>query len=143
MAISGYQPEDGDLADINVTPLVDVVLVLLVIFMVTAPAIAKRGLAFQEPQTVSGTRVPTSLEVTIDQERAIFVDGRPARDLGDVQDQVTAAVAANPELKALITADVRVPHGDVMALIDAIQLAGVKKFAFASKLKKPAKAGGD
>lgn len=133
---SGYQPEDEGVFEINVTPMVDVVLVLLVIFMVTAPAIAKRGIAFQEPETVSGTRLPASLEITIDKDRVIHIDGEPTADLDEAKRTIAELHGAKPDIKALITADVRVPHGEVMALLDVVKQAGVRKFAFASKRKR-------
>ena len=128
-----YQAEDDGVFEINVTPLVDVVLVLLVIFMVTAPAIAKRGIAFQEPQTVSGDRVDSKLELTIDAARSIYVNGERVDDLDRARAMIAAIRREQGDVKALITADIDVPHGDVMALVDAVKLAGVRKFAFASK----------
>jgi len=132
-----YQPEDEGINEINVTPLVDVVLVLLVIFMVTAPAIAKRGIAFQEPQTVAGTTLQSPLEITISADRTISINGEAVADLDAARARVASVRQELPEVKALITADIRVPHGDVMALLDAVKLAGVHRFAFASQRKRP------
>jgi len=137
MASSGYRPEPEGVYDINVTPLVDVVLVLLVIFMVTAPAIAKRGIAFREPQTISGSAIASPLEITIADDREVFIDGEPVTDLESARVKLAAIRRDQPDIKALITADIRVPHGDVMALLDTIKLAGIKKFAFASQRKRP------
>lgn len=132
-----YQAEDDGVYGINVTPLVDVMLVLLVIFMVTAPAIARRGIAFQEPQTTTAGTVDSSLEIIIDESRTIYIGGEELPDLDAVRSKVAGARGEDPEVKALITADIRVPHGDVMALVDTIKLAGVRKFAFASERVRP------
>jgi biopolymer transport protein ExbD len=133
MAGGGYRSEGDGVYDINVTPLVDVVLVLLIIFMVTAPAIAKRGISFEEPRTASGGKIDSTLDITIDKERTIHINGKSYAD----DDATRAAIAAvkrdNPEVKAVITADIEVPHGNVMATVDMIKLAGISKFAFASK----------
>ncbi len=137
MAGGNYQGEEDSISAINVTPLVDVVLVLLVIFMVTAPAIAKRGIAFQEPQTVSGTKIKSPLEIQIAEDRKIYVNGEGIDDLDEVRAKVATLRRTHTDLKALITADINVPHGDVMALIDTVKLAGVRRFAFASQRKRP------
>jgi biopolymer transport protein ExbD len=133
---SGYQSDDGGpgaICDINVTPLVDVVLVLLIIFMVTAKLIAERGIAVETPRTASGGPVDASLALTIDRERVLYIDGTPVPDLDSARRQVTAARARNPEIKAVISADVSVPHGEVMKAIDLVKLAGITRFALASQ----------
>ena len=129
-----YQDEDsmGVISDINVTPLVDVVLVLLIIFMVTAKLIVARGIAVDSPKTASGDEVRSTLQVTIDKNRQLYVNGEPYGDVATAQSKVESMRADNPELKAIITADTSVPHGDVMRVIDFVKLAGVTKFALTS-----------
>ncbi len=130
---SNYQAEDDGVYGINVTPLVDVVLVLLVILMVTAPAIARRGIALQEPTTVSGERIESKLELSIDADQHVYVNGERMDDLDQVRAKIAELHREDPELKALISADRLVPHGQVMAVVDAVKLAGVRKFAFTSQ----------
>lgn len=128
-----YQDEDaGMIADINVTPLVDIVLVLLIIFMVTAKFIAARGIDVDTPKTVSGSEVSTTLELTLEYGGQLYLNGEKA-DRETVKQYVQQAVAANPELRPIITADIRVPHGDVMSVIDMVKVAGVKRFALTSE----------
>jgi biopolymer transport protein TolR len=135
---SSYQDEDGlsAISDINVTPLVDVVLVLLVIFMVTATMIVGRGIELEEPKTASGTDVRSTLKVSIDKNRVLYVNGAPFDDMELARQAVAAtrAEAERPaEVKAIIEADTNVPHGDVMRAIDVVKLAGVTKFALSSR----------
>ncbi len=127
-----YDDDDGGgapIVDINVTPLVDIVLVLLIIFMVTAKLIAGRAISVESPKTVSGDKVQTTLSLTIDRTRQLYLNGEPALDRAKVSAYIQKAVAENPEIQAIVTADVIVPHGDVMELIDLVKLAGVKRFA--------------
>jgi biopolymer transport protein TolR len=135
-----YDDDDsgsGAIVDINVTPLVDIVLVLLIIFMVTAKLIAGRAIPVESPKTVSGQKVETTLALTIDKSRQLFLNGQPAPDRGKVREYIAKAVQANPEIQAVVTADVVVPHGDVMELIDLVKLAGVKRFALTVEEKRP------
>lgn len=130
-----YQDEDsgvGAISDINVTPLVDVTLVLLIIFMVTAKLIVARGISVDSPKTASGSDVKSTLQITIDKERVVYVNGDAYSELDVAQARVAEMREGNPELKAIISADKGVPHGDVMTVIDFVKLAGVTKFALAS-----------
>ena len=127
-----YEDDDGGsgaIVDINVTPLVDIVLVLLIIFMVTAKLIAGRAISVESPRTVSGDQVQTTLALTIDKTRTLYLNGQPAGDRAKVSEYIQKAVQTNPEIQAVVTADVVVPHGDVMELIDLVKVAGVKRFA--------------
>ena len=134
----GYQDEDsggGAIADINVTPLVDIVLVLLIIFMVTAKLIAERGISVDNPKTVSGDAVSSTLALTIGKSRVLHVNGKAYEDPDRARARVEQARRDNPEIKAVISADQSVPHGDVMEVIDMVKVAGVRKFALATDPK--------
>jgi biopolymer transport protein ExbD len=130
-----YQDEDaggGTISEINVTPLVDVVLVLLIIFMVTAKLIVARGIAVDSPKTASGEEVASTLQVTLDRDRVLYVNGDRYDSVDAAKARVESMRAQNPEIKAIITADRTVPHGDVMRVIDFVKLAGVTRFALTS-----------
>ena len=135
MAGGSYQDEDsgvGVISDINVTPLVDVTLVLLIIFMVTAKLIVARGISVDSPKTASGSDVKSTLQVTIDKQRIVYVNGDAYAEVEAAQARVAEMREGNPDLKAIISADKGVPHGDVMTVIDFVKQAGVTKFALTS-----------
>ncbi|MFH0901067.1 MAG: biopolymer transporter ExbD [Pseudomonadota bacterium] len=125
------------IAGINVTPLVDITLVLLIIFMVTARFIVGRAIPVKTPRAVSGEHVPTTLGLTIDAEGLLYFNGQ-SLEQQELTDRVRQAVLANPEIQAVITADVTVQHGEVVSLIDAVKQAGVRSFALGVE-EKPAK----
>jgi biopolymer transport protein ExbD len=129
-----YQDEDtaSAISDINVTPLVDVVLVLLIIFMVTAKLIVARGISIESPKTASGAEVKSTLQVTVDRDRALYINGELQPDVPTARARVEEMRRGNPELKAIISADTTVPHGEVMRVIDFVKLAGVTRFALTS-----------
>jgi biopolymer transport protein ExbD len=134
---SAYHDEDPSgaaIVDINVTPLVDVCLVLLIIFMVTAQLIHEhdRGITMERPKTVSGTPVKTKLSITIDRDRVVRIGKTVYSDMAAAQAVLEKEVLDNPDIKAVISADVTVPHGDVMRVIDIVKDAGVTKFALGS-----------
>ncbi|HUS65702.1 MAG TPA: biopolymer transporter ExbD [Kofleriaceae bacterium] len=132
-----YQDGEGEtISDINVTPLVDVVLVLLVIFMVTAPILASRGILVNAPTTVSGDAVTTPLQLTLTVDRKVYVNGVEYTDYDRARGELEKLRAADPDIKAVIAADEAVPHGEVMKLIDAVKRAHINKFALASKRPK-------
>jgi biopolymer transport protein ExbD len=130
---SVYEDDDeggGLISDINVTPLVDITLVLLIIFMVTARLIMNRAIpGVEAPKAASGEEVRTTLALTIDQARSLYVNGEKVADRKEVSDRLRRAVAQNPEVQAVITADNSVPYGDFVGVIDLVRLSGVKKYA--------------
>jgi biopolymer transport protein ExbD len=133
---SSYEDDESGgapIVDINVTPLVDIVLVLLIIFMVTAKLIAGRAVTIESPKTVSGEAVQTTLNLTLDKDGKLYLNGAPQPDRSQTSAAIKRAVVANPELQAIISADQRVSHGAVMAVIDLVKLAGVKRFGLTSE----------
>ncbi|MBI4508473.1 MAG: biopolymer transporter ExbD [Deltaproteobacteria bacterium] len=132
------EDEDGGgmISDINVTPLVDITLVLLIIFMVTAKLIVNRAIPVQSPKAVSGEEVKTTLGLTIDSGRVLYLNGERMDDRKVVADYLKKAAEGNPEIQAVITADTVVSHGDVMEIIDVVKQAGVKNFALTVERKE-------
>jgi biopolymer transport protein TolR len=114
------------LADINVVPLVDVVLVLLVIFMVTAPMLY-RGLDINLPQTATNTIKPEQrVVVTVERDRQIYMD-KDLVPLIQLQPRLAALHRANTEVSVFLRADRDVPYGTVVQVMDSIKKAGIDK----------------
>ncbi len=125
------QTEDtGDeITGINVTPLVDVVLVLLIIFMVTATYVVKEAIEVDLPRAASGGEtVGPTLAFALDREGRLFLDGAPASP-ESAREAVRAALARSAEARALISADRAVPHGRVVEIIDLVKREGLTRFA--------------
>ncbi|MGZ3742233.1 MAG: ExbD/TolR family protein [Pseudobdellovibrionaceae bacterium] len=117
------------IADINVVPLVDIILVVLIIFMVTAPLLIKPTISVNLPKAASGDQTaPSKLNIALTAEGRINLNGSFV-DEAAVKQKVTDEVAKNPEIQAIISADKDVPHGKVIGLLDIVKTAGVKKFA--------------
>ncbi|HXU64916.1 MAG TPA: biopolymer transporter ExbD [Polyangia bacterium] len=117
------------IAGINVTPLVDITLVLLIIFMVTASYIVSPSIKIDLPKAgTGGEQQRTALALTLTARGALFLNGTPSND--DALGRYVAGVLpANPDLQAVIGADQAVPHGTVVHLIDVVRRAGVRRFA--------------
>ena len=106
-------------SEINVVPLVDIILVVLIIFMVTAPMIMKPSINVNLPKAASGeATVPSKLNL----------DGKNVEDT-EVQARAIEEFKKNPDVQAIISADKDVPHGRVVSVLDIVKGAGVKKFA--------------
>ncbi len=115
-------------SEINVTPLVDVVLVLLVIFMVTATYIVAEAISVDLPKAATGENVITTLAITIDKKGDIYIEDEKV-DIAGLEKRVRSAGENNDELRAVIAADRTVPHGTFVRVVDVIRQAGVVKFA--------------
>ncbi|HVO19142.1 MAG TPA: biopolymer transporter ExbD [Anaeromyxobacter sp.] len=125
-------PQGGDdeaITGINVTPLVDITLVLLIIFMVTASYIVKEAIEVDLPRAASGGEtVGPTLTFAIDKAGALYLDGQPVTREA-ARAAVRAAVRKSPDARALIGADRAVAHGEVVSLIDLVKTEGLTKFA--------------
>jgi biopolymer transport protein ExbD len=133
MAGAASQFEDDDsgrmITDINVTPLVDITLVLLIIFMVTTTYIVNPSIKVELPKAVTGTdQVRTTLALTLSRDGQLYLNGDRSSEV-EVAKQIAAELPKNPDLQAIIAADKLVPHGSVVHIIDFVKRAGVRKFA--------------
>ena len=128
---SPFQDEDAGrmITDINVTPLVDIVLVLLIIFMVTTSYIVNPSIKVDLPKAATGSdQVKTTLGLTLTKDGSLYLNGDKTDDAG-LQRYIATELPKNPDLQAVIAADKVVPHGSVVHVIDLVKRAGVRKFA--------------
>lgn len=118
--------DNDEISSINVTPLVDVVLVLLVIFMITAPQLYQDALKVQLPQAkTADDQSKSTLQIVVDGQGTITVDKKPFS-----LEELTAHVQASKPQSAIIMADKKVEHGRVIVIIDLLKAGGVQKFSF-------------
>ncbi len=116
------------ISGINVTPLVDVVLVLLIILMVTAKFAASQTLPMDLPQAASGeSAAPSPLAISVDASGALYLDGTALSK--DELRQKVRQHGARPNEGALIAADGAVPHRAVVGIIDLLRSEGITQFA--------------
>ena len=121
-------------SEINVTPFVDVMLVLLIIFMVTAPLMAE-GVDVDLPTTKSASALPTDKEhifLTIRKNGTVYLDTYPVKDLGDLELQLTA-VAKEQKRQVFLQADKDVPYGLVVQVMGYIRAAGISKLGMVAE----------
>jgi biopolymer transport protein ExbD len=120
--------DDEIITGINVTPLVDITLVLLVILMVTASYVASRAIPVELPKGATGESTPTTLTVSIDKDGKAFLDAEAITD-AELRTKIKAAHDADPETRAVIAADGRTSHSNVIHVIDLLRRENVTKFA--------------
>ncbi|MCS6797646.1 MAG: biopolymer transporter ExbD [Myxococcota bacterium] len=123
---------EGDeiITDINVTPLVDIVLVLLIILMVTATAIVSKTIQMELPRAETGESTPQqqTLAVSIDHRGQLFLDAHPVSE-AVLRERVREVRARHPDVRAIIAADGRITHDRVVRVIDLLRRERVTKFA--------------
>jgi biopolymer transport protein TolR len=132
----------GALADINVTPLVDVMLVLLIIFMVTAPLLTQ-GLNVELPTAEGASFESTSNKpatITVAQSGVVYVDGDSVGST-DLEITLGTALRGKNVRRALLEADQAVPYGKVVQVIDIMNRAGVEQLGMITKPREEGDAG--
>ncbi|MBP7147148.1 MAG: ExbD/TolR family protein [Acidobacteria bacterium] len=132
MAIGGRGGPRIALSEINVTPLVDVMLVLLIIFMVSAPML-KRGIDIGLPQAVSGEPIEEErVTVTVDRAGQYYVDNRQVIDALLV-DEVRRRGGDRPGSAVYLQGDSQVAYGRVLSAMDALRVAGISRVALVTE----------
>ncbi len=127
--MAGSARRRGIIVDINVTPLVDIMLVLLIIFMLTANLIAKQAIEVELPRASQSTALnPTTIAVTITREGTLYLNGKPTTP-AELRGQVQTAVAKDPKTQVIIAGDKAVSHGRVVWVLDVVKSLGVTSFA--------------
>lgn len=132
MAAFQSNQDDDIVASINVTPLVDIVLVLLVVFMVTAKLITQQGVPMDLPKAATAGATQAVLVVSLDERGQVFADGRKLGSDADLRAAATQAEKKNPELRTVLQAAGSASHASVMHVLDELRQSGVTRIAFAA-----------
>jgi biopolymer transport protein ExbD len=121
--------DDDVIADINITPFVDIILVVLIIFMVTATTIADSAIQVNLPDAATADPTEdTSLALMLQKDGTLLLDGEPV-SVPELKKALVAARASSKDVVCLIAADEDVAHGRVVWLIDLVKSVGIAKFA--------------
>jgi biopolymer transport protein ExbD/biopolymer transport protein TolR len=121
------------MSEINMTPLIDVMLVLLVIFIITAPLMTT-SLRLDLPKAEAGrpSDAPAFISLALDEQGRLFY-GDEALDKPALAERVRAAAARDPATEVQLRADSRVPYGRVAELISLLQEAGLTRIGFVTE----------
>lgn len=131
--MAGGAGQKGAIYGINITPLVDVTLVLLIIFIVTAKVVVTPSVPMSLPKASSSEGVQVIYSVLLTRDGRWLVNGARVANAEALKRSATEALKAEgAELQAVIQADGDVPHRRVIEALDALRLAGVKRVAFAT-----------
>ena len=126
---ANFSGDDELISDINITPFVDIILVVLIIFMVTASTIANSSIKVNLPDAATGEGTENiSLGLTLKASGELLLDGKPVSQ-AELKSAIAVAKADSDEVVCLIAADREVSHGRVVWLIDLVKSEGVARFA--------------
>jgi biopolymer transport protein TolR len=136
--MAGPVRDDDDelISGINITPFVDVVLVILIIFLVTATYIITRSIPMDLPKAATGEQVITTLAISVDARGTIYLDGAPITEPELVR-RLPEILQQKPDVRAVIAADGSVEYRRVMRLMDLCRRAGIARLAFNIKSEEP------
>jgi biopolymer transport protein ExbD len=127
--MAGSTRRRGIVAEINVTPLVDIMLVLLIIFMLTAHLIARQAIEVDLPRATQSTSTPpTTLAVTVTKDGTLYLNS-DAVTPDQLRAAVRAALVKDPKTQAVIAGDQNVSHGRIVWVLDTVKALGVTSFA--------------
>jgi biopolymer transport protein ExbD len=130
----------GAMADINVTPMVDVMLVLLIIFMVITPLLQK-GVSVDKALTHNPRKMPDAektdaVELAITRDGKVFLNAQPV-DMGDITKKVDDLMSNKLNKVVFIKSDARAKYGDVVSVVDNVRAAGIEQLGLITEEVKP------
>lgn len=119
--------EEEGITGINVTPLVDITLVLLIIFMVTATFIVEPSIKVDLPKGASGSANPEyNAFITISAGNELFFNGKKSTE-DQIMDEIDKIYRKKPDLQVTINADKMVPHGQFVRILDLVKRVGISR----------------
>lgn len=124
--------DDGMITDINITPMVDVMLVLLIIFMLTASFIVTPSIPVKLPTASTGESTPTeTVSIVMTKESKFYIEGNPI-EMNEILNYLESKKknAESGKLQVVIAADNEAQYGKVIKLVDIIRIAGIVDYAF-------------
>jgi biopolymer transport protein ExbD len=122
------------IAEINITPFTDVILVLLIIFMVTTPLIIQTSIRVNLPNAKSAKVVEASnqIDITVSSKSMIYVDGNPITKEA-LKEKVSELYSSNPSLKVVLFSDKQARFKDIVAVLDIMNELGIKSLNIAAR----------
>ena len=128
-------PGTPPMSDINMTPLIDVMLVLVVIFIITAPLLAS-SIRLDLPRTDAATPndAPKFVLLVVDKAGQVFLDDKPVAK-EDLARRLTLVAGQNPDTEVQLRADAAVPYGRVVEVLGTAQKAGLSRIGFVADPK--------
>ena len=133
MGAGSEEHEDGIISNINITPMVDVILVLLVIFMVTANFLKKESININLPKVASADpNIKESKQVAVTNEGKLFLEGRAVTEAALVE-EMTRESKYRPNMRVTLSADENLSYGTVSKVMGLLRRAGVTRMALSVK----------
>lgn len=124
---------EEQIAEINIIPFVDIILVILIVFMVTAPLLIQKGFSVKLPQASSSTRQPPSkVQIAISNTGDLLIKGQLV-STKDLAFYIRKLLENGPISSVTIQADRSVSHGRVIEIVNIIKTNGVNRFSFATQ----------
>lgn len=124
--------EDRLISEINITPLTDVFLVLLIIFMIATPFLMYQGIKINLPSSIMGIPNPEAIIVTINKEKRIFVDDTSIEQ-GGLKEYLEQKLMGKEEKLVIIRGDRSLSLGDAVSIMDIAKQAGAERIAIATE----------
>ncbi len=133
MAMGTSRDEDGVISDINITPMVDIILVLLVIFMVTANFLKKESININLPKVAAAdANIKESRQVAITKEGKFFLEGKSVTE-SSLINEITREVKYRPNMRVTLSADENLSYGMVSKVMGLLRKCGVTRMALSVK----------
>lgn len=124
------QNDDEIMSDINITPLVDIMLVLLIIFMLVSTVVDMNGIEVELPRAATGAALKTrTVSVMITRDGMYYLDGTRLMTSGELREQLELKKKDTPDVQVIIGADKKSYHEDVVRVIDMVRKLGITRFA--------------